>query len=606
MYRTIRGKLTISGIFVLLFILLMIISSQVVVGLFKSTSRNLVVEYNELDAIEELKMSLGNLLVISSSYVVYGKPEDKDYYATQMYQANEKLRITKNILTDSHDHRALAKIGNSLTYADSIAGILFSLQKPIDQKHTNELLSLISKKINHSINDLDLLLIETKNEIDDYVKINNTVIKHSTITMLSLGLVVILIIVIGGSLFIGNITNPIKELVKATRRISKGDRRVKVKSTSNDELNELAQSFNEMIDALRETTVSKNYLDSVLKNMFDALFVTDADLKIRSINRATLNLLQYDEYEIVGQDLDVIFRPEIFKGNNGKKKETDLEEIVKRINSETVLISKSGTMIPVLISSAVLKRSKKPADGMVIVGHDLTEKIATEQKIERIRKENTIALNEAQEEERMRIATDLHDGLGQMLTAISYAVQNLTATENNSGRSIHDPVGKIQNQIDATIQEAKNLAHNLIPIVLKDFGLVIAIENMINRANELYETSFSFNAYDFNERINQKVEKVLYRICQESLNNIVKHAHAKNASFQLFKQDDLVVLVVEDDGVGFNVDEIEMKRKENKSGIGLISINERVLSFNGEFTINANDGKGTELLVEIPCINNEQ
>lgn len=243
---------------------------------------------------------------------------------------------------------------------------------------------------------------------------------------------------------------------------------------------------------------------------------------------------------------------------------------------------------------------------MVIVGHDLTEKIATEQKIERIRKENTIALNEAQEEERMRIATDLHDGLGQMLTAISYAVQNLTATENNSGRSIHDPVGKIQNQIDATIQEAKNLAHNLIPIVLKDFGLVIAIENMINRANELYETSFSFNAYDFNERINQKVEKVLYRICQESLNNIVKHAHAKNASFQLFKQDDLVVLVVEDDGVGFNVDEIEMKRKENKSGIGLISINERVLSFNGEFTINANDGKGTELLVEIPCINNEQ
>lgn len=321
MYRTIRGKLTISGIFVLLFILLMIISSQVVVGLFKSTSRNLVVEYNELDAIEELKMSLGNLLVISSSYVVYGKPEDKDYYATQMYQANEKLRITKNILTDSHDHRALAKIGNSLTYADSIAGILFSLQKPIDQKHTNELLSLISKKINHSINDLDLLLIETKNEIDDYVKINNTVIKHSTITMLSLGLVVILIIVIGGSLFIGNITNPIKELVKATRRISKGDRRVKVKSTSNDELNELAQSFNEMIDALRETTVSKNYLDSVLKNMFDALFVTDADLKIRSINRATLNLLQYDEYEIVGQDLDVIFRPEIFKGNNGKKKE---------------------------------------------------------------------------------------------------------------------------------------------------------------------------------------------------------------------------------------------------------------------------------------------
>jgi signal transduction histidine kinase len=72
----------------------------------------------------------------------------------------------------------------------------------------------------------------------------------------------------------------------------------------------------------------------------------------------------------------------------------------------------------------------------------------------------------------------------------------------------------------------------------------------------------------------------------------------------LFRQDKLIVLVVEDDGIGFNVDGIEMKRNENKSGIGLISIKERILSFNGEFTINAEIGKGTELLVEIPYINN--
>jgi nitrogen fixation/metabolism regulation signal transduction histidine kinase len=236
----------------------MVISSQIVLGLFKSTSHDLVVEYNELDAIEELKMSLGNLLVISSSYVLYGMKDDKVYFASQMHHTNEKLENTKNILTDTHDYSTLADLSNSLAYTDSVAIILFSLQIPDDQEYANELLTLISKEINDAINDMDLLVIETKNEIDEYVEINETVIKHSTITMLSLGFVVILIIVIGGSLFIRNITNPIKELVDATRRISKGERKVKVSSTANEELNDLAHSFNEMIDVLRETTVSKN------------------------------------------------------------------------------------------------------------------------------------------------------------------------------------------------------------------------------------------------------------------------------------------------------------------------------------------------------------
>ncbi len=275
------------------------------------------------------------------------------------------------------------------------------------------------------------------------------------------------------------------------------------------------------------------------------------------------------------------------------------EKLKSKIHEQQIMKTKTGRKVPVLISCAILTNQKNLAEGLIIVGHDQTKKKAIEEKLERSRRERLVEINEAQEEERMRIATDLHDGLGQMLTAISYAVQELSVNEQNDTIVINEPVNMIHQQIDKAIREAKNIAHNLIPIVLKDFGLLVAIENLINRANELYETKFTLEAFDFNTRIDPKREKVLYRICQESLNNIVKHAHAKNAYYQIYWQGCCVVLVIEDDGVGFDTNALESNPA--KSGIGLISMKERVLSFDGDFTINSEPENGTEIIVEIPC-----
>ncbi|MEA3478233.1 MAG: ATP-binding protein, partial [Bacteroidota bacterium] len=187
----------------------------------------------------------------------------------------------------------------------------------------------------------------------------------------------------------------------------------------------------------------------------------------------------------------------------------------------------------------------------------------------------------------------------QMLTAISYAVQELYHNDVPSNSNINNGALKIQQQIDLAIKEAKNIAYDLIPIVLKDFGLIVAISNLISRANETYDTKFRFDAFDFNERIDPKLEKALYRICQETVNNIIKHANAENATYQIFWQDCSIVLVIEDDGVGFNTS--AQDKKEKDSGIGLISIRERVHAFNGTFTINSETGQGTEIIVEIPC-----
>lgn len=597
---SIGKKLMLSGFVVIFFILLMLIANQVVVGLFKDTSTKLVIEYNELEAVEEFKFSLANLLISGSSYALYRSKDDKEYFEVLVYQARLKLEKCEEVITNRHSRDVLIDFEVLLTKVDSLAGEMF-LTSEVDEGKINLLLKQINDEVEKGIRDVDSLLNQTKSEIDEYVEINSTVIKHSTITYLILGLIITLAIFIGGWLFIKSLTKPIHELVSTTNKISGGKRGAKVKIESRDEFQTLAESFNKMVDSLEESTVSKNYLNNILRNMFDTLIVTD-QLKIRSINQSASKLLGFDESELVGKTVLTLFKNEKADSDKENNLVRDLKDAKAIINHQKFLIAKSGKKIPVLLSCTYLKDQENVNEGLIIVAHDLTEEIAIEEKLEHARKERLVAINEAQEEERIRIATDLHDGLGQMLTAISYSVQDLDSKQKDAQSPIGESTEKIQQQIDRAIREAKSIAHNLIPILLKDFGLIVAIENLIVKANELYSTRFRFDAFDFDERIDPKREKVLYRICQESMNNIVKHSKAKNASYQIFRQDDLVVLVIEDDGVGFNAKVSRFKEKD--SGIGLISMRERVLAFEGDFTINSSPGEGTEIIIEIPCSKN--
>lgn len=599
---TLGSKLITSGVIILVLIIMLIVASQVVGGLFKDTSTELVIEYNELDAIQELRFSISQLIFPLSSFSIYGNKSDQQYFNIMLHKAEEDLNLCENVLTQSHDLGVLTDCRVIIDNVNMIGGDIFKMQYKEDREQIAALLGEISVEIDEGINQIDLLLLETKNEIDEYIGINNTIIRHSTITILTIGIIVTLFIFIGGWLLIRSITKPISELVNTTKKISKGERNAKVNIQSSDEFQTLAESFNLMLDTLGETTVSKNYLNNILESMFDSLVVTNDQLKIQSVNRAVTLLLGYEEDELIDQPFEILI--EDFASKKEKTDDLDTDQIlmqkVEFINSLEYLVSKSGSKIPTLLSCAFLKNQNGEFDGLIIVAHDLTEKKAYEQKLERNRKQSLIDINEAQEEQRMRIATDLHDGLGQTLTSISYAVQDLKHKERSEVDTNNDKsVEKIQDQIDRAIRETKNLAHNLIPIVLKDFGLIVAIGNLINRANELYSVNFRFEAFDFTERIDPKREKVLYRICQESLNNIIKHSKASEAYYQIFWQDCSVVLVVDDNGVGFNLNSQGLS--STKSGIGLISMRERVTAFDGTFTINTAPDEGTEIIVEIPC-----
>ncbi len=586
LYLTLRKKMNLAIIGLLFLIFLMLAGGQVIMNIYNNTSQKLIVEFHEQNSLYELKNSLREL---ENSIVRYD--EESSVNSTMKVvdsnnRVKKKLSNCIQIITTRHDYKLLDDIVLQVSKIDS----LISIDLMTDLKTKGLFLNKAIHLVDHAILKLDPLLSETEKDISDFERIISRASLHGTYTILFFGLILIFILLFGGSKFIDHINRPIQELVNATQKISHGNRNIRIHLNTKDEFSLLADSFNDMLDTLNKTTYSELYLKNIINNLFGALLVTDRKGKIITINSTTTQLLGYDESELLGEPLTILFDHNFQDQAN----ENDLEKYAQSFAQQSQILTKTGKKLPVYVTCTVLKNTPDTNDGLILVGHDQSEVKEYEEKIEQLRKDRLNAINEAQEEERIRIAKDIHDGLGQMLTAISYSVQNLDSDKENQVHSIK----KIQKQIDATILEAKNIAHDITPMVLNDYGLIAALKGLIEKMNQITETKFRFNYYDFEERLAPALEKAIYRICQESMNNIIKHAAAKMVTIELFATNEQIVMVIEDDGIGFDLKAYE--DKTGRKGIGLISIRERVEAFDGIFTINSELKRGTEIIIEIP------
>jgi two-component system sensor histidine kinase DegS len=164
------------------------------------------------------------------------------------------------------------------------------------------------------------------------------------------------------------------------------------------------------------------------------------------------------------------------------------------------------------------------------------------------------------------------------------------------GRAKMDDISSL---IDTAMIEIKEISYKLKPRILDDFGLVPSLKQLCSEVSARSGIKGMFQAVKFNGRLDSGLETGLYRIAQEALNNIVKHSHAAEFSLQLVKHPSILRMMVEDDGVGFDSDNIrEDKAKQNC--MGLVNMSERVHSFNGRLTVDSQKGRGTEIIVEIP------
>jgi two-component system, NarL family, sensor histidine kinase DevS len=199
---------------------------------------------------------------------------------------------------------------------------------------------------------------------------------------------------------------------------------------------------------------------------------------------------------------------------------------------------------------------------------------------------------EGQELERRRLARELHDETGQALTSILLGLRSVedAAAPEDVSRALAD----LRELVVATLQDVRTLAVQLRPKALDDFGLVAALERLVQTFAEASGVRVDVEARLGESRLAPEVETALYRIVQEALTNVVKHAGAANVSILLVRRKEAVTLVIEDDGGGFDPDEARA------DGLGLVGMQERVALHDGRVTIESTPGAGTTLAVEVP------
>lgn len=200
------------------------------------------------------------------------------------------------------------------------------------------------------------------------------------------------------------------------------------------------------------------------------------------------------------------------------------------------------------------------------------------------------AVIEAEEKERMRIAKDLHDGIGQLLSAARVNVASLEGEVDDEDEIIVENSLKV---IDDSIKEIRTISHNMMPVALVDFGLIKAIETLALRINQANAIQVKINHTDIDGKLDKNTEISLYRIIQEVVNNMLKHSEAKIISIDLQRKESKVYLNIRDNGKGFDVKEIE-----NSSGLGWKNIYSRLLMIGGNINIESNPGIGTIINID--------
>jgi signal transduction histidine kinase len=205
-----------------------------------------------------------------------------------------------------------------------------------------------------------------------------------------------------------------------------------------------------------------------------------------------------------------------------------------------------------------------------------------------------------QEEERRRVSRELHDGINQLLVSVKYKIENFEEKLNQNMEQALSDIKKADIFLDEAISEVRRVSHDLRPSVLDDLGLVPAINNLVRRFSERNLIDVQLNGVDESfDRLPTDVETAMYRIVQEAMMNIEKHANASHVSININRTDSNVTIRIEDNGDGFSMQNA-LRKSDSTRSMGLRNMRERIELLQGTFFIHSDIGKGTFLEVKAP------
>ena len=334
----------------------------------------------------------------------------------------------------------------------------------------------------------------------------------------------------------------------------------------------------------------------------DAIVVTNSEGVIVQANAQAEATFGYTRQELLGQNIEILLPPSIRTKHVSHRAGYLAQPKTRLMGSGRDLSArrKDGSLLPVDISL-----SPCPLDGKILVIsiiRDIAERRQTEAKLRHYVRQLRALANQmvkVKEAEARRIARELHDETGQLLAAVHIGLQRL---RREIPVQSHETVAELTQHLTLIEERLRSVAHELRPPALDQLGLHAAIESLARRIAERHR--FTVSVQGLREtRLPPAVETALYRIVQESLNNVGKHAGASSVQIRIEKDQGSIRCSIKDDGAGF--DAAHLWSSSESDGIGLIGIRERLQELDGSLRIISAPGGGTELIATIPEIRQE-
>ena len=284
------------------------------------------------------------------------------------------------------------------------------------------------------------------------------------------------------------------------------------------------------------------------------------------------------------------------------KKQAEINDLTHEKEITALTLRQHYTTISVLIASIVLlsllgflyHRNAKQKNTILLAQDTLKA-----QRIKELEQEQQLLATESvlqgQEQERQRLAKDLHDGLGGILSSTKYSFSNMKnnmiITEENA-LAFERSMG----MLDKSISELRRVAHNMMPEALLKFGLDTALQDFCSNIKQSGAVQLVYQSFEMkDDTIPQSKASIIYRLVQELVNNILKHAKATNALVQIIRKENTISITVEDNGIGFDTNILQ-----HNNGIGYNNMQNRVAYLSGSMDIQASEGNGTSVNIEIP------
>jgi two-component system sensor histidine kinase UhpB len=335
-----------------------------------------------------------------------------------------------------------------------------------------------------------------------------------------------------------------------------------------------------------EVKNNRDLFQASINSIAQAFFLFDQDDKIFYVNKSTEALLEKVYNDLIGTDANGVLAIHVRQTDElldlASLKSMDKKDLF----SKELVLKTPGKEVP--IGDIILKpvSGKGDTSYTVFLFQNIEDRIKARELELEIDQRRITSLIEGQENERSRLAREIHDGIGQLINLIKLKTKDIEEGE---------PKNELKKLLEQTLEEVRNVSENLQPSSLNNFPLEKNVEKLISQFDGSSSVKFEFTYSDLPE-LDLKVKTHLFRIIQESLSNILKHSQAKTSTIQLYGLDDKLQLTIEDDGVGFDPGGID----DTESHHGMQNIEYRVNSLNGNFTVDSNEKSGTMLLITIP------